>query len=253
MARLDPEGECPPAWRAIVARHLPYAARLDPAQRKELERLLVRFASEKHFEGCGGLRLHDVHRVTIAAHAALLTLGGNSDGFPRLTTILVYPDDYVVDEPYELAVGLVVEGPEWHAGHTQSDLRVIVVSWRDALDGIRDPADGENVLLHELAHQLDFEDGDDNGVPRHDDAASARRFREVCHRDYERHCQAVEEEQETLLDPYGAENAAEFFAVATETFFEQPEDLRDLHPELYEVLRDYYRQDPAAAQEVTEE
>jgi Mlc titration factor MtfA (ptsG expression regulator) len=63
----------------------------------------------------------------------------------------------------------------------------------------------------------------------------------------------VEEEQETLLDPYGAENAAEFFAVATETFFELPEDLRDLHPELYEVLRDYYRQDPAAAQEFTEE
>jgi Mlc titration factor MtfA (ptsG expression regulator) len=232
---------------------LPYAARLAQGERKELERLVVRFVREKHFEGCGGLRLHDVHRVTIAAHAALLTLGRNSDGFPRLTTILVYPHDYVVDEPRELADGIVVEGPEWHAGHTQSDLRVIVVSWRDALDGIRDPADGENVLLHELAHQLDFESGDDDGVPRHDDAASARHFREVCHREYERHCQAVENDEETLLDPYGAENHAEFFAVATEAFFELPEDLRELHPELYEVLRDYYRQDPAAAQGFTEE
>jgi hypothetical protein len=231
----------------IIARHLPYASRLTEGERKELERLIARFVRDKHFEGCGGLRLHDVHRVTIAAHAALLTLGGNSDGFPRLTTILVYPDDYVVDEPRELADGIVVEGPEWHAGHTQSDLRVIVVSWRDALEGIRDPADGRNVLLHELAHQLDFEGGDDNGVPRHDDAARARRFREVCRQEYERLCQDVGQERETLLDPYGAEDLAEFFAVATEAFFEVPEALREGHPGLYEVLSTYYSQDPAAA------
>jgi hypothetical protein len=242
-----PEDTFPPAWRAIIARHLPYASRLSEGERRELERLVMRFVRDKHFEGCGGLRLHDVHRVTIAAHAALLTLGGNSDGFPRLTTILVYPDDYVVDEPHELADGIVTEGPEWHAGHTQSDLRVIVVSWRDALDGIRDPADGENVLLHELAHQLDFEDGADDGVPRHDDAASARRFREVFRREYERHCLDVDHERETLLDPYGAEDPAEFFAVATEAFFGLPEALRERHAELYGVLSAYYRQDPAAA------
>jgi Mlc titration factor MtfA (ptsG expression regulator) len=211
-----------------------------------LERHVRDFVDRKHFEGCGGLTLTDVHRVTIAAHAGLMMLGGNTDGFPRLKTILVYPDEYVVDEPRE-EDGIVTEGPEWHAGHTQSDLGVIVVSWQDVLDGVRDPADGNNVLFHELAHQLDFEDGDDNGVPRHADATSAARFREVSRREFARLCDDIDHERDTLLDPYGAEDPVEFFAVATETFFEMPEDLRDEHPELYDVLAAYFNQDPAAS------
>jgi MtfA peptidase len=236
----------PPPWRAIVARHVPYARRLTPVQRTELEQHIRAFIERKHFEGCGGLKLHDVHRVTIAAHAALLMLGGNTDGFARLRTILVYPDEYVVDEPRAIGGGIVSEGPEVHAGHTQSNLGAIVVSWRDVLDGISDPADGQNVLFHELAHQLDFEDGDDNGVPRHADAASARRFAEVARRAYERLRADVRGERDTLLDPYGAENPVEFFAVSTEAFFEMPAELRAEHPELYEVLAAYFRQDPAA-------
>jgi len=233
----------PPAWRVIIARHVPYARRLTPAQRAELERHVRTFLDRKHIEGCGGLRLHDVHRVTIAAHAGLLMLGGITDCFPRLTTILVYPDEYVVDEPRALGGGIVSEGPELHAGHTQSNLGAVVVSWRDVLDGVSDPADGENVLFHELAHQLDFEDGEDNGVPRHADEASARRFAEVARREYERLCDDAKQGRHTELDPYGAENPAEFFAVATEAFFEIPAALRAAHPELYDVLAAYFRQD----------
>jgi Mlc titration factor MtfA (ptsG expression regulator) len=122
-----------------------------------------------------------------------------------------------------------------------------VVSWRDVLDGIRDPEDGNNVLFHEFAHQLDFEDGDDNGVPQHHDAVSARRFRDVSRREYERLCEDVRLDRDPLLDPYGAEDPVEFFAVATETFFEMPGALRKEHPELYEVLSTYFRQDPASA------
>lgn len=236
----------PPPWRAILARHFPYASRLTVAQRSELERHVQVFLERKYFEGAGGLRLHDVHRVTIAAHAALLMLGGNTDYFPRLKTIIIYPDEYVVDEPRELEGGIMSEGPELHAGHTQSNLGALVVSWRDILDGIADPEDGENVLFHELAHQLDFEDGDDNGVPLHADAASARRFAEVARDEYERLREDVERDRDTLLDPYGAEDRVEFFAVATEAFFELPADLKAEHPELYDVLAAYFGQDPAA-------
>src|SRR5262245_55918303 len=109
----------PPAWRTIIARHVPYARRLTREQRAELERHVQTFIAQKYFEGCGGLRLHDVQRVTIAAHAALLMLGGATDCFPRLTTILIYPDAYVVDEPHSIGGGIMSEGPELHAGHTQ--------------------------------------------------------------------------------------------------------------------------------------
>ncbi|HSA57471.1 MAG TPA: M90 family metallopeptidase, partial [Gemmatimonadaceae bacterium] len=159
---------------------------------------------------------------------------------------IVYPDEYVVDEPRELEGGIMSEGPEWHAGHTQSNLGAVVVSWRDVLDGIADPEDGENVLFHELAHQLDFEDGDDNGVPLHADRAAARRFAEVTRRAHEQLRDDVEHDRDTLLDPYGAEDRVEFFAVATEAFFELPAELKTEHPELYEVLAAYFGQDPAA-------
>lgn len=244
--REDPPAPFPPAWRAILARHFPYAKRLSADERTRLERLIQDFLEQKHIEGAGGLRLHDVHRVTIAAHAALMMLGGNSE-FERLTTILIYPDEYVVDEPHEIEDGIVSEGPEVYAGHTQSQLGVVIVSWRDVLDGIADPEDGMNVLFHEFAHQLDFEDAEDNGIPLHTDAASARRFTEVVQREFERLRLDVEFDRDPLLDPYGAEDRVEFFAVATEAFFEIPEALRDEHPELYEVLALYYRQDPAGA------
>jgi Mlc titration factor MtfA (ptsG expression regulator) len=247
-SRRRAEKPFPPAWRAIIARHVPYARRLTPAQRTELEQHVRTFIERKHFEGCGGLRLHDVHRVTIAAHAALLMMGGNTDGFPRLKTILVYPDEYVVDEPRSLGDGIMSEGPEIHAGHTQSNLGAVVVSWQDVLDGIHDPADGDNVLFHELAHQLDFEDGEDDGVPRHPDAVSARRFADVSRREFERLRADVEQDRDTLLDPYGAEDRVEFFAVATEAFFEMPSELRARHAELYDVLAAYFRQDPAASE-----
>lgn len=241
-----PASAFPPSWRAILARHFPYARALNPAQRADLEHHIRIFLEQKYFEGAGGLRLHDVHRVTVAAHAALLMLGGNTDCFPRLKTIILYPEEYVVDEPRELEGGIMSEGPELHAGHTQSNLGALVVSWRDILDGIADPEDGENVLFHELAHQLDFEDGHDDGIPLHADPASARRFAEVVRAEHERLRQDVERDRDTLLDPYGAEDRVEFFAVATEAFFELPRDLRAEHPELYEVLAAYFGQDPAA-------
>ena len=239
----------PDTWRAIVARHVPYVRRLSAGERAELEGTIQVLLAEKSFEGCGGLRLQDVHRVTIAAHAALLLLGRETDYFPHLKSILIYPDEYVVEERHELDHGIMVEGPDVYSGHTQRNLGAVVLSWRDAMEGIRDPADGQNVILHELAHQLDFEDGGDDGTPLHDDARAARRFATVVNEEHTRLVADVQAGRKTLLDPYGAEHPVEFFAVATEAFFELPVELRDTHPELYAALRTYFHQDPAAAEE----
>jgi len=239
----------PDAWRAVVARHVPYIRRLTSEERTELEGHVQVLLAEKSFEGCGGLQLQDVHRVTIAAHAALLLLGRSSDYFPHLHSILVYPDEYVVDEPRELDGGIMEEGPESYAGHTQRNLGALVLSWRDVLDGVRDPADGSNVIFHEFAHQLDFEDGGDDGTPLHDDVAAARRFASVVREEYARLRRDVRRRRDTLLDPYGAEDPVEFLAVAAEAFFELPLELRSEHSELYRALSDYFHQDPAAAEE----
>lgn len=248
-ARAEP---FPEPWRAIIARHVPYARRLTDEARRELEGHIQVFLAEKYFEGCGGLQLRDVHRVTIAAHACLLLLGRETDYFPRLTTILVYPDAYVVDEAHELVDGVVSEGPESFAGHTGARLGALILSWADLLDGIRDPADGVNVAFHEFAHQLDFEDGADDGTPLHDSTRDARRFADVVRSEHEQLQREVVRSSDTLLDPYGAQNPVEFFAVATETFFEQPVELRAEHPRLYQVLARYFHQDPAAADEPRE-
>ncbi len=238
----------PEPWRAIIARHVPYARRLDADARGDLESHIQVFLAEKHFEGCGGLQLRDVHRVTIAAHACLLLLGRETDYFPRLTTILVYPDAYVVDEAHELIDGVVSEGPEGYAGHTGARLGALILSWADLLDGIRDPTDGVNVAFHEFAHKLDFEDGADDGTPLHDSTRDARRFSDVVRDEHERLQRELGRGRDTLLDPYGAQNPVEFFAVATETFFECPVALRDEHPRLYQVLARYFHQDPATSE-----
>ncbi len=236
----------PDPWRAILARHVPYLRRLDAESRRELEGHVQVFLDEKHFEGCGGLQLRDVHRVTIAAHACVLLLGRETSYYPRLTTILVYPDAYVVEEQHDLGGGIVSEGPEEYAGHTGSHLGALILSWADLLDGIRDPTDGVNVAFHEFAHQLDFEDGADDGTPLHDSARDGHRFADVVRTEHERLQREVVRGSDTLLDPYGAQNPVEFFAVATETFFEQPVELRTEHPRLYQVLARYFHQDPAA-------
>lgn len=235
----------PESWPRILDRNVPLLRRLPEGDRAELFAHTHVLLAEKHFEGCGGLRLTEEHAVTIAAQAAFLLLHRESDYFPRLTSILVYPDAYVVEGERELAEGIVSEGAEELAGHTQELLGALVLNWKDIRADARAPDEGANLVLHEFAHQLDFEDGEADGVPLHDDVAAARTWGELLGVELERLRRAVDRGEWTVLDPYGAENAVEFFAVATETFFTVPGELRGTHPELYDALRRYYRQDPA--------
>jgi hypothetical protein len=121
-----------------------------------------------------------------------------------------------------------------------------VLAWDDVEAGAADPDDGRNLVLHEFAHQLDFEDGSTDGTPPLESSAQARAWAEVFGNALEALRRAADAGEPTLLDPYGAQDPAEFFAVATETFFERGRELSGRHPKLYEELKRYYRQDPAA-------
>jgi Mlc titration factor MtfA (ptsG expression regulator) len=235
----------PDAWRHIVERNVPLFRRLPADDQAELLGHVQVLLAEKHFEGCGGLLLTDEHRVTIAAWASFLLLHRDAGYFPRLRSILVYPTAYVIEGEHDVGGGIVLEGEEEFSGHTQERLGAVLLNWRDVKADARDPDDGVNLVLHELAHQLDFEDGDGDGVPALDHRNAAARWQAVLAQELERLRADVRRNRRTVLDPYGAEDPVEFFAVATEAFFETPTLLRDEHPALYEELRRFYRQDPA--------
>lgn len=232
------------AWDEIVASNFPMDAQLPESDRVELRRRIQIFLAEKRFEGVGGLEMSDEIRVTVAAHASLLLLHLDDDGFPALTTILVYPSAYRARATEHGEFGMVTEIEQVRAGEAYN-AETIVLSWDDVREGGRGDGDGHNVVFHEFAHQLDMEDRSSNGAPRLADDRMYAAWSRVLGREYAQLQDAMEHHQRTLIDPYGSQSPAEFFAVATETFFEKPMRLRDDHAELYGQLRDFYRQDPA--------
>jgi Mlc titration factor MtfA (ptsG expression regulator) len=235
----------PAPWDEIVARNFPLDARLGESDRIELRRRMQIFLAEKRFEGAGGLEMTEEVRVTIAAQACLLLLHGDDDDYPALTTILVYPSAYRAHATEHGEFGMVTEINQVRLGEAYN-AETIVLSWDDVRHGAAGDGDGHNVVLHEFAHQLDMEDRDANGAPALADERMYAAWSRVLGHEYAQLQDAVEHHHRTLMDPYGSESPAEFFAVATETFFEKPMKLRDEHLELYAQLREFYRQDPAA-------
>jgi len=235
----------PDHWRRLVETRVPLFSQLSSEDQRELLGHTRVLLEEKHFEGAAGLLMRDEVRVTIAAQAALLLLHRDTDYFPRLTSIIVYPSGYVAESKHAEG-GIWSEADESLLGHTQRDLRAIVLAWDEAKAGAADPDDGHNLVLHEFAHQLDFEDGSTDGTPVLESGAQIRVWAEVFGEELEALRRAADDGEPTVLDPYGAEDPAEFFAVATETFFERAAELEQRHPRLYEQLRRFYRQDPAA-------
>jgi MtfA peptidase len=230
--------------RALLDKNVPYLAELNAADRHELEGLVRIFVAEKHFEGCAGLELTDEIKLTIAAQACLLLLHRETDIYPNVDSILVYPSAYRV--PTEQHDGLVVLqenqarlGESWQRG-------LVVLSWDHALSGAAQPHDGQNVVLHEFAHQLDGEDGPMNGTPILGARARYTSWAHVLGDEFDELSQRLHAGRRSDIDPYGATNPAEFFAVITEMFFEKPHALKKRHAELYDELAAFYRQDPAA-------
>lgn len=221
----------PEAWRELLQRRLVLYRRLDDAQKLLLESRVRRFVAEKKFHGCNGQVVTEDMKVLIAGLACLLILRPSAHVYPRLRSILVYPTAFWVrhHEPDEL--GLVSDEAVEQVGESWEGDR-IVVSWEDvqaALDG--DPV---NVVAHECAHQLDDENPESEGAPLLPDYT---RWSQVMKTAYDELCRRGS----PVIDEYGAESPAEFFAVATESYFQQGADLRRHHPELYDLLKDYYR------------
>ncbi len=203
------------------------------------------FLAEKRFEGCGGLQLNDEIRVTIATQACLLLLHRKTDYYPRLLTILVYPSGYVVDEKRHLEGNVWEEGVTGRLGQTARQMGSMILAWDAAKYGAADPSDGKNLVLHEFAHQLDYENFATDGVPALASARDELSWARVMKTEFAALRAADETGIPTLLDTYGASNPAEFFAVSTEAFFERPRALQGQHPKLYGELQRFFRQDPA--------
>ncbi|MBN1508674.1 MAG: zinc-dependent peptidase [Sedimentisphaerales bacterium] len=237
----------PAEWLAIVERNVPLFVRLPAADRDELKRHILIFMAEKKFEGCGGLRMTDEIKVTIAAHACLLLLHRRTQYYPSLKSILVYPRAFVVTSPHLLG-GTVLEGRDvrlgesWHRGS-------VVLSWDDVRRTAADINDGQNVVLHEFAHQLDSSGGKGDSTPVLESRSSFLAWARALGEDFEKFRRDIRANRAEVLDEYGAVDPAEFFAVATECFFEQPAELRQVYPRLYDELRRFYQQDPAASDE----
>ena len=226
----------PADWLKIIETNVRYYACLPDADRRELEWLIQIFLAEKNFEGCGGLILTDEIKLTIAAQACLLILHRNSDIYPKLTTVIVYPSAYVVKNAMVAGTIVPLEGEFVHLGESWT-LGIVVLSWDEIRAGILDIEHGKNLVLHEFAHQLDWEDGAVDGIPRLDRPSQYRDWTRVFTAEYDRLKRDTWAGRHTVLDEYGTTNPAEFFAVATECFFEKPRVLQKSHPELYAQLR----------------
>ena len=234
----------PAQWERVLARTVPVYPRLPADLRAQLHGHMQVFLAEKNFEGCDGLEMTDEIRATIAAQACLLILNRDTNYYPELLTVLVYPSIFYADVE-EPDGPIVSEYKEDRAGESW-DLGVVILSWEDVVEYASTGRGGYNVVLHEFAHQLDMENGAIDGMPglasREEREEWARVFNEA-YRGFEL---AARQNRRTLIDAYGLGDPAEFFAVVTETFFERPLALQRENAALYQVLSHYYRVDPAS-------
>jgi len=233
----------PAHWRKILKQQLPLYRTLPADLQLKLKKLIQLFIAEKQFIGCEGLEITDEIRLNIAAQACLLMLNRRTELYPNLRSILVYPAAYLVPVTNTDAAGVVSSDNQLRLGESWQQGKV-VLSWPDSQQGAADPFDGHNVVLHEFAHQLDQENGSANGAPFLASNDAYRVWSQVLSFEFDQLQQQLSQGVPTLLNAYAATNAAEFFAVVTEVFFEQPQALKQQHPALYQQLAQYYRLDP---------
>ena len=235
----------PAEWRQVLRRRVPYFHTLPADLQLQLKKRIQVFLAEKPFIGCAGLEVTEEMRVTIAAQACLLVLHRRGECFANLRQILVYPGPFAVDKLHADGSGVVEDRRQVLAGESWT-LGQVVLSWEDALAGAASPHDGRNVVIHEFAHQLDQESGRANGAPPMAGRTRRARWARVLEAEFRALQDCVRDDRPTLFSAYGAGDPAEFFAVVSEAFFEQPGPLAAAHRELYRVLSEYYRVDPSS-------
>ncbi|MDF1838964.1 MAG: M90 family metallopeptidase [Planctomycetota bacterium] len=230
-------------WSEVLGR-MEFVKGLNPSLRKRLEQLVATFVDETNWEGRGGLEVTDEMRVTVAGQACRLILALEDEPFRWVRTVYLFPSTYSVAEM------TIDEGgaPEEKRSHRHGEAWFrgpVVLSWNATKQGIANPDDGKNVVYHEFAHKLDMLDGFADGTPSLEGDVAYEAWVRIVGSEYRELVEAKERGKKTLLSKYGATNTAEFFAVATEEFFERPDRLSDRHEELYWCLCRFYNQDPA--------
>ena len=233
----------PPAWRDVLRRRMPAFAHLPADVQWQVKKHAQVLIAEKPFIGCAGLVVTHEMRVLVAVQAALLLLHRRAGNFANLRQVLIYPGAFVVDRVTADGAGLahdtrrVLSGESWQQGQ-------VILSWDDVLAGAADPHDGQNVVIHEFAHQLDQETGAANGAPGGLGQARRARWARVLGHEYALLQQRLARGETGLIGAYAATDPAEFFAVLSELFFERPAELAAAHASLYAELALYYRADP---------
>ena len=232
----------PAAWRRILRQRVPAVARLPADLQRQIKQHILVFLAEKPFIGCAGQAISDEVRVVIAAQACLLLLGqARPDYYPRLQQVLVYPGAFVVNTVQPQAGGVVhaqrqaLAGQSWARGQ-------VVLGWAEVLAGAADPADGRNVVVHEFAHQIDQDKGLADGQPWRPTPGQRRRWASALGDAFAR----LQHSPSALIGDYAATDPAEFFAVASELFFEQPQALAAEVPAVYRELALLYQLNPLA-------
>ena len=230
----------PEDWEQYLVRNVAHFQLLNEDERARLRDGIRVLVAEKNWEGCGGLQVTDEVKVTIAAQACLMLLGMEHDYFSRVLSVLIYPSTFLIPkgewmDDYEGATGAI--GQAVYRGP-------VILAWDAARADAQDPSSGRNVVIHEFAHQLDFLDGCVNGTPRLASEEQGQRWYDVMTGEYTRLLRAMRKGHESFLGDYAARNETEFFAVASERFFTQPEQLRHYHPALHDMLVEFYAVDP---------
>ena len=225
-------------WDEVEA-GLPFLGHLSPDERAHLRQLAREFIAEKQWSGAQGLQLTPRIQLAIALQACLPILHLGLGWYAGWVGIVVYPGDFIIPRQMMDEDGVVHEfddevmGEAWYGGP-------VLISWFEHPED----TDGINVVIHEFAHKLDMKSGDADGMPPLHAGMSKRRWVEAMTAAFSDFQQRVDSGEQTPLDPYGAELPTEFFAVASEAFFEAPALLQSEYPDVYEQLRSFYCQDP---------
>lgn len=233
-----------------VIAHWPCLARLNADQRESLRRLAGEIMAEKQFHGAGGIRPDRADCLPVAVLAAQPVLALGIEAYRHFHTVILYPDEFEVDVEETDEAGVVHRGRDLRAGEAWHRGPVVLSLADVAESGQRN---GYHVVVHELAHQLDQLNGEADGFPPLPASIRVADWTNAFTSAYQRLLHLIRhtgDDQALWIDEYAAESPAEFFAVASEYFFDLPEALRQHEPDVYRLLREFYRQDPAAASTV---
>jgi len=228
-------------WQRTLARYR-FLQGLTEDEIARLRERVVLFLHAKEIHGAGELVLDDAMRLSLAVQACILILNLPEDWYDGWVEIIVYPDEYMPDVEWEDEFGVVHVGKEVRSGEAWLH-GPVVLSWADIGE---DYADGINVVIHEFAHKLDMLNGDVDGYPPLHAGMQRQAWTDALTHAYEDFCRLVDRGEELPIDPYAAESPGEFFAVLSEVFFERPEWVGDVYPDVYAQLAKFYRQDPYA-------